>query len=122
MSVGRAALVAVLALSGCECRPAPGPTTPPTTLPEFGPGTKPATGPKLVVCDELTSDTAWYPLALNKAGMRPWALQTAGAPDVMILDKSSALYETQRKVGVDAMMEAAGSLLLPHCLHKYAGA
>ncbi len=53
MSVGRAALVAVLALSGCECRPAPGPTTPPTTLPEFGPGTKPATGPKLVVCDEL---------------------------------------------------------------------
>lgn len=77
---------------------------------------------KLVVCDELTSDTAWYALALNKPGMRPWALQTGGAPDIMVLDKSSALYETQRKVGVDAMLEAAGALLLPHCITKYAGA
>jgi phage major head subunit gpT-like protein len=77
---------------------------------------------KMTVADELTSDAVWYALALNKPGVKPWVIQDGGAPETRNLDKSSALYEKELKVGVDSILDANGGLLFPHCLHRYAGA
>ncbi len=75
-----------------------------------------------VGANELTSETAWYALALNKAGMRPWIVQTDGMPETNVLDRSSALYEKELKVGVQSIRRGNGVLALPHCIQHYAGA
>lgn len=76
---------------------------------------------KLVVSDELTSDVQWYPLALNKPGMHPWIVQDEGAPEEIRHDKTSALYETQLKIGVAYILRGNGTLALPHCVQRWAG-
>ncbi len=76
----------------------------------------------LIVADELTSDAQWYGLALNKPGMRPWGLhKRTAAPEVRTLGKESAMYEKELKIGVDAMLDVGGALLLPHCMQFWAG-
>ncbi len=77
---------------------------------------------KMIVADELTSDLVSYGLALNKPGMKPWVSQDGGAPETRVLDKSSALYEKELKVGIDSILQANAALLLPHCVARYAGA
>lgn len=76
----------------------------------------------IIVADELTSDVVWYSLALNKPGMRPWGIQKrSAAPEVMILGRDSAMYERERKVGIDATMDIGAALLLPHCIQRWEG-
>lgn len=75
----------------------------------------------LVVSDELTDDNKWYPLALNKPGMFPWVVQDEGAPEEMISDKTSHLYQTSLKVGIAYILRGNGALALPHCMQRWAG-
>ena len=77
---------------------------------------------QVVVMDELTSDSVWYSLSANKAGMRPWGLHMQSPmPEIMVLGKDSAMYESTRKVGVDGVWHVGGALLLPHCIERWAG-
>lgn len=76
---------------------------------------------KLVVSDELTNASQWYPLALNKPGMAPWVVQDEGAPEEIISDKSSFLYQSSLKIGVAYVKRANGGLLLPQCIQRWAG-
>jgi phage major head subunit gpT-like protein len=75
-----------------------------------------------IAVDEFTSDTAWYALALNKPGMFPWIVQTDGAPESIIQDKSDALYKTKLQVAFASIRRGNGGLALPHCIQHYAGA
>lgn len=76
---------------------------------------------KLIVADEATDDSNWYPLALNKPGMFPWIVQDGGAPEEILSDKTSHLYKTTLKIGVAYILEANGALALPHCIQRWAG-
>lgn len=76
---------------------------------------------EIIVSDELTSDAVWYPLALNKPGMKPWICQDEGAPEEIRSDKTSHLYSTTLKVGVAYILRGNGALALPHCIQKWAG-
>jgi len=76
---------------------------------------------EVIVSDELTSDAVWYPLALNKPGMKPWIVQDEGAPEEIRSDKTSHLYATTLKVGVAYVLRGNGALALPHCIQKWAG-
>ena len=76
---------------------------------------------ELVVSDELTDDSKWYPLALNKPGMVPWIVQDEGAPEEIRQDKTDALYKTTLKVGVAYVLRGNGELALPHCIQRWAG-
>lgn len=75
-----------------------------------------------VGANELTSTTAWYALALNKPGLRPWIVQTEGAPESIVLDKSSHLYQSTLKVGMSSILRGNAGLAMPHCIKRYAGA
>jgi phage major head subunit gpT-like protein len=87
----------------------------------FGPVQNRHTGTlKAIILYEATSDVKWYPLALNKP-MRPWFIKKGTPPSMQILDKSSALYETQRKVGVIGEASVNAALGLPHCAQYWAG-
>lgn len=77
---------------------------------------------QVVEANELTSTTAWYPLALNKPGLRPWIVQTDGAPETIILDRSSHLYQSQLKVGMSSIRRANAQLAMPVCIQRWAGA
>lgn len=77
---------------------------------------------KLVVNDQLTDANAWYMLAMNKPGMRPWGIQKRRAlPEVRILGRDSAMYEKELKVGVDAILDMGAALLLPHPIQRWEG-
>lgn len=77
---------------------------------------------KVVVMDELSSDAVWYALSANKVGMRPWGLHMQSAmPEITVLGKDSAMYERERKVGMDGVWHVGGALLLPHCIDRYEG-
>jgi phage major head subunit gpT-like protein len=76
---------------------------------------------KIVVADELTSDTQWYALALNKPGMVPWIVQDEGSPEELRHDKDSAMYKSTLKVGLAYILRGNGVLALPHCVQRYAG-
>jgi phage major head subunit gpT-like protein len=78
---------------------------------------------RLHVAPEFSSSTVWVPLALNKV-MRPWAIMKkgSGGPDIMILDRTSALYEKERKVGASADGMMGVGPLFPHCIQRYVGA
>lgn len=74
-----------------------------------------------IACDELTDDDAWYPLALNKPGMKPWIVQDQGSPEEIRQDKTDALYKTTLKVGIAYILRANGELALPQCIARFAG-
>ncbi len=76
---------------------------------------------KLIVSDELGDDSKWYPLALNKPGMKPWIVQDEGSPEEIRHDKTDALYKTTLKVGVAYILRGNGVLALPHCMQQWAG-
>jgi phage major head subunit gpT-like protein len=76
---------------------------------------------KPIFSDELTDDLQWYPLALNKPGMRPWIVQSQGAPEELLSDKSSDLYKRTLKVAVAYVLEANAALGLPQCVQRWAG-
>jgi len=68
----------------------------------------------LTVGNELTEDDVYYGIA--KGGtVKPWGLQK-GDVENLILDKESALYEREKKVGIDSTCEANGALLFPHAI------
>ncbi len=73
---------------------------------------------KLIVGDELTEGDQYYGLALN-GGCKPWGLQQGNVETVM-LDKESALYENEKKIGVESTLDANGALLFPQCIARYA--
>jgi phage major head subunit gpT-like protein len=75
---------------------------------------------KPIVLYEATDATAWYPMALNRS-MRPWVIKKGKPPELMILDKMSNLYETQRKVGVSGEASCNAALAIPHCIQRWAG-
>lgn len=73
----------------------------------------------LVVGDELVDDDVVYALALGKPGLVPWIVQTQGAPEEIVQDKSSYLYQSSLKVGVSYILRGAAGLALPHCIDRY---
>lgn len=76
----------------------------------------------LIVADELTDDAAFYGLAMNKPGVKPWGLHfLSDMPEINVLGKDSAMYERERKVGVDGVWGVGANYLLPHCIHRWAG-
>lgn len=76
---------------------------------------------KLLISDQLTVSAQWYALGLNKAGMYPWVVQDAGAPETIIQDKDSHMYKSTLKVGFASILRGNGGLALPHCIHRYVG-
>lgn len=76
---------------------------------------------QIIVADELNSDLIWYPLALNKPGMKPWIVQDEGSPEEIRQDKTDALYKTTLKVALAYVLRGNGVLALPHCVQRWAG-
>lgn len=76
---------------------------------------------QLIVSDELASDSIWYPLALNKPGMKPWIVQDEGSPEEIRQDKTDQLYKSTLKVAIAYVMRGNGVLALPHCVQRWAG-
>jgi len=74
-----------------------------------------------IPCDELTDDDKWYPLALNKPGMKPWVVQDEGSPEEIRQDKTDALYKTTLKIGIAYILRGNGELALPQCVQRWAG-
>lgn len=70
---------------------------------------------------ELTDASKWYPLALNKPGMKPWIVQDQGSPEEIRQDKTDALYKSQLKIGIAYILRGNGELALPHCVQRWAG-
>lgn len=67
----------------------------------------------LIVSDELTSDTRVYPLALNKPGLKPWIVQTSGAPLELVKDESSDYYKDTLKVSFAHVIDANAGAAFP---------
>ena len=76
---------------------------------------------QLIVSDQLTVSGQWYALGLNKPGMYPWVVQDSGSPEMILQDKSDALYKSTLKVGMASILRGNGGLALPHCIHRYVG-
>jgi len=78
---------------------------------------------KPIACDEFTAANAdlWYPLALNKPGMKPWVTQDDGSPEEIRQDKTDALYKTTLKIGIAYILRGNGGLALPQCVQRWAG-
>lgn len=76
---------------------------------------------KLVVMDEHDDGANWYGLALNKPGLFPWIVQTEGAPEQIVSDKSSNLYQTTLQVGIAMILRGNGGLALPQCALRVDG-
>ncbi len=70
---------------------------------------------------ELTNDSKWYPMALNKPGMYPWVVQDEGAPEEIRLDKSSDFYKQTLKVSLAYVLRGGGELAMPACMQSWAG-
>ncbi len=70
---------------------------------------------------ELSDSSKWYPLSLNKPGMKPWVVQDDGAPEEIRLDKSSDFYKTTLKVSLAYVLRGNGELALPQCMQSWAG-
>lgn len=76
---------------------------------------------KVVIGDELTDDSQWYPLALNKPGVFPWIVQDEGAPEEIRNDKTSDHYKRTLKVSIAYILRGNGALALPHAVQRWAG-
>jgi hypothetical protein len=77
-------------------------------------------GTQYWVSDHLVDQNKWYAIG-EKVGMYPWAIVNRGAPDVLMLDKTSALYEREGKIGMRAQLQTLGALCFPHLVQQYAG-
>lgn len=70
------------------------------------------------MADELEEDNYTYPLALNQS-MRAWVVQDQGTVITKILGEDSALFEREKKVGVDSELGGNGALLMPQCILRW---
>ncbi len=70
----------------------------------------------MVVCDELLDDAIIY--AVDRNGPKPWVVQTGGAPEQIVFDKSSELYKQQFKIGVKYLLKANAGSMLPHGIER----
>jgi hypothetical protein len=77
-------------------------------------------GTKYWVSDQLTDDNAWYPIGI-KPGMYAWSVINKGVPETLVLDKTSALYEKESKVGLASELQTSGSLCFPHLMQRWDG-
>jgi hypothetical protein len=73
---------------------------------------------EVLVSDELTSATVVYPLALNRPAMTPAVIMTNDTPEITELGEDSALYETSRNVGVNALLKVNAGPLFPQTIAK----
>lgn len=71
---------------------------------------------QMVVCDELLDDDVIYAVDVN--GPKPWVVQTGGAPEQIVFDKSSELYKQQFKIGVKYLLKANAGSMLPHAIER----
>lgn len=76
---------------------------------------------QLIVADELTSDSKWYPMALNKPARFPWIVQDTGIPEEIRHDRDSPMYKTTLKVGLSYILRGNGVLALPHSMQYWEG-
>lgn len=74
-----------------------------------------------IFSDELTDDSKWYPLALNKPGMYPWICMDEGTPEEIRHDPDGHFYKTTLKVGLAYILRGNAGLALPHCVQRWAG-
>jgi hypothetical protein len=86
----------------------------------FGPVNNIYKGTQYWVSDHLVDQTKWYAIG-EKVGMYPWAVVNRGTPDVLMLDKTSALYEREGKIGMRAQLQTTGALCFPHLIQHYDG-
>lgn len=77
---------------------------------------------ELVIADELTNDSKWYALALNKPACFPWIVQDQGIPEEIRHDKDSSMYKDKLKVGLSYILRGNGILALPHAMQYWEGA
>jgi phage major head subunit gpT-like protein len=75
----------------------------------------------LVVADQLTVAAQWYAVAANKPGIWPWVVLDGGDPEIIMQDKTDALYKSSLKIGLAGIKLVQGALLLPQCIHRYVG-
>lgn len=75
---------------------------------------------KVWVSDQLTSDLQWYPVG-EKVGMYPWAIIDRGTPESHVLDKTSALFERESKVGFFSELQREAGLCFPQLVQRFAG-
>jgi hypothetical protein len=64
--------------------------------------------------DELADQDHFYALAAGRPGLYPWIVQTAGAPEEFLFDKSSERYKNTLKVAVSYVGDMAAAACLPH--------
>lgn len=69
---------------------------------------------ELIVADELTSDDLVYAFALNKPGLKPWIVQSEGAPEQIVHDESDAMYKSTLMVGLSYILRGNAAAALPH--------
>ncbi len=74
----------------------------------------------LIVADELQEGTNpyVYALALNKPSLKPWIVQTTGAPIEIIRDKDSEYYKTTLKVSIAHIIDANVGAAFPHPIRR----
>lgn len=72
------------------------------------------------VGDTLTSATYWYAIG-EKLGMQPWTLCDHGAPETLLFDKTSHLYQTQRKIGIASSFETTAALGFSQVVIRFKG-
>lgn len=72
------------------------------------------------VSDQLTNDLKWYGIGI-KRGMYPWAVINRGAPESQVLDKNSAMYEREEKIGFHSKLQADAALCFPQLMQRWAG-
>lgn len=87
---------------------------------QFGPVENIYKGLNYRVSDQLTDDNKWYAIGI-KRGMYPWSVVNRGAPESQVLDKNSALFETQSKVGFQSTLQAEAALCFPQLMQRWAG-
>lgn len=68
----------------------------------------------LTIGDELTHADYVYCFASGRPGLYPWVVQTEGAPEEVLHDKSSELYKRSRMVAVGYVGAMNVAACLPH--------
>lgn len=73
-----------------------------------------------ILAPELTLANVVYPLALNQqgSGVLPIIYMSSETPETNILDRSSAMFEDKRMVGVNAFIKGSAGAALPHPIAK----
>ncbi len=66
------------------------------------------------VADELADQDTFYALAAGRPGLYPWAIQTKGAPEEFLNDKTSQRYRDTLKVSVSYVGEINAMAAMPH--------